>query len=194
MAMLGMQLLLPLYYQQVRHESALNAGLLLAPRGIGMAVALIVAGKLSDRVGPRPIVLVGLLLSGLSTLAYTGIGDHTSLLALSVLLVVNGAGLGAALVPSLAAPYRGLRTQEIPRATSAIRILQQLGGSFGVAILAVVLQRELLHQVHHAASLAAAYGQTFWWALAFIALAAIPALMLPGTLAGRRLEASAATA
>ncbi len=194
MAMLGMQLLLPLYYQQVRHESALNAGLLLAPRGIGMAVALIVAGKLSDRVGPRPIVLVGLLLSGLSTLAYTGIGDHTSLLALSLLLVVNGAGLGAALVPSLAAPYRGLRTQEIPRATSAIRILQQLGGSFGVAILAVVLQRELLHQVHHAASLAAAYGQTFWWALAFIALAAIPALMLPGTLAGRRLEASAATA
>ena len=194
MAMLGMQLLLPLYYQQVRHESALDAGLLLAPRGIGMAVALIVAGKLSDRLGPRPIVLVGLLLSGLSTLAYTGIGDHTSLLALSVLLVVNGAGLGAALVPSLAAPYRGLRAQEIPRATSAIRILQQLGGSFGVAILAVVLQRELVHQVHHAASLAAAYGQTFWWALAFIVLAAIPALMLPGTLAGRRLEASAATA
>ena len=194
MAMLGMQLLLPLYYQQVRHESALDAGLLLAPRGIGMAVALIVAGKLSDRLGPRPIVLVGLLLSGLSTLAYTAIGDHTSLLALSVLLVVNGAGLGAALVPSLAAPYRGLLNEQIPRATSAIRILQQLGGSFGVAILAVVLQRELVHQVHHAASLAAAYGQTFWWALAFIALAAIPALMLPGTLAGRRLEASAATA
>ena len=128
MAMLGMQLLLPLYYQQVRHETALDAGLLLAPRGIGMAVALFLAGKLSDRIGPRPIVLVGLLLSAVSTLAYTGIGDHTSLLALSVLLVVNGAGLGAALVPSLAAPYRGLRNDQIPRATSAIRILQQLGG------------------------------------------------------------------
>jgi len=193
MAMLGMQLLLPLYYQQVRHQSALNAGLLLAPRGIGMAVALVVAGKLSDRIGPRPIVLVGLLLSALSTLAYTQVGDHTSLFALSLLLVVNGAGLGAALVPSLAAPYRGLRTEQIPRATSAIRILQQLGGSSGVAILAVVLQRELVHAAHHAASLAAAYGQTFWWALAFIAVAAIPALMLPGTLGGRRLQASAAT-
>lgn len=194
MAMLGMQLLLPLYYQQVRHQSALDAGLLLAPRGVGMAVALVVAGKLSDRLGPRPIVLVGLLLSGLSTLAYTQIGDHTSLLALSGLLVVNGAGLGAALVPSLAAPYRGLGTEQIPRATSAIRILQQLGGSFGVAILAVVLQRELVHRLPHAATLAAAYGQTFWWALAFIALAAIPALMLPGKLAGRRLEPSTAAA
>ena len=161
MAMLGMQLLLPLYYQQVRHESALDAGLLLAPRGVGMAVALVVAGKLSDRVGPRPIVLVGLLLSGVSALAYTQIGDHTSVVALSVLLVINGAGLGAALVPSLAAPYRTLRSQQIPRATSAIRILQQLGGSFGVAILAVVLQRELVHQAHSAAGVAAAYGQTF---------------------------------
>ncbi|HUA73034.1 MAG TPA: DHA2 family efflux MFS transporter permease subunit [Solirubrobacteraceae bacterium] len=194
MAMLGIQLLLPLYYQQVRHQSALDAGLLLAPRGIGMAVALVIAGKLSDRIGPRPIVLVGLLLSAVSTLAYTQIGDHTSVLALSLLLVINGAGLGAALVPSLAAPYRTLRNEQIPRATSAIRILQQLGGSFGVAILAVVLQRELVHHANHAASLAAAYGQTFWWALAFIALAAIPALMLPGSLGRRQLEPAAATA
>jgi len=44
------------------------------------------------------------------------------------------------------------------------------------------------------ASGATACGQTFWWALAFIAVAAIPALMLPGTLASRRLQASAATA
>jgi EmrB/QacA subfamily drug resistance transporter len=194
MAMLGIQLLLPLYYQQIRHESALDAGLLLAPRGIGMALALIIAGKLSDRIGPRPIVVTGLLISAISTLAYTQVGYHTSTVALSALLVANGAGIGAALVPSLAAPYRGLRTDQIPRATSAIRILQQLGGSFGVAVLAVVLQRALAQQAHHAASLAAAYGQTFWWALAFIALAAIPAMMLPGTLARRQLEPSPAAA
>jgi EmrB/QacA subfamily drug resistance transporter len=181
MAMLGVQLLLPLYYQQVRHQSALDAGLLLAPGGIGMAVALVIAGKLSDRLGPRPIVLTGLLLSGLSTLAYTQVGRHTSTLAMSAVLVLNGAGIGSALVPSIASPYRGLRPQQIPRATSAIRIVQQLGGSFGVAVLAVVLQRQLLGRGHHAGHLAAAYGHTFWWALGFIALAVIPALMLPGT-------------
>jgi EmrB/QacA subfamily drug resistance transporter len=197
MAMLGTQLLLPLYYQQILHKSALDAGLLLAPRGIGMAVALVAAGKLTDRIGPRPIVLVGLLLSAVSTLAYTQVGYHTSTVALSLLLIVNGAGLGAALVPSLTSPYRGLPKDQIPRATSAIRILQQLGGSFGVAILAVVLQRELVHQAHHvgtAANLAAAYAHTFWWALAFVAVAAIPALMLPGRLAGRGLEPAPAAA
>ncbi|MGZ4185591.1 MAG: MFS transporter, partial [Solirubrobacteraceae bacterium] len=95
--------------------------------------------------------------------------------------VLNGAGVGAAIVPSLASPYRGLRRDQIPKATSAIRILQQLGGSFGVSVLAVVLQRQLLSQVHDAGSAAAAYGHTFWWALGFIALAAIPTMLLPGS-------------
>jgi EmrB/QacA subfamily drug resistance transporter len=183
MAMLGMQLVLPLYFQQARHLSALDAGLLLAPGGIGMAVALIISGRLSDRIGPRPIVLAGLLLSAISTLAYTQVAAHTSLVLLSGVLVLNGAGIGSALVPSLASPYRGLRPQQIPKATSAIRILQQLGGSFGVAVLAVVLQRQLVDQAHHGSSLAAAYGHTFWWALGFIALATIPALLLPGSAA-----------
>ena len=186
MAMLGVQLLLPLYYQEVRHQSALDAGLLLAPGGIGMAAALIVAGRLTDRIGPRPIVLTGLLLSGLSTLTYTQVGAHTSVLVLSIIQMVNGAGVGAALVTSLASPYRGLRSSQIPRATSAIRVLQQLGGSFGVAILAVVLQRQLVDQADHGGNLAAAFGNTFWWALAFIVLAAIPTLFLPGRGSSRR--------
>jgi EmrB/QacA subfamily drug resistance transporter len=181
MAMLGTQLVLPLYLQQARGLSALDAGLLLAPGGIGMAAALIISGRLSDRMGPRAIVLCGLALTALSTLVYTQLAAHTSLLLLSGVLVLNGAGIGSALVPSLASPYRGLRPPQIPKATSAIRILQQLGGSFGVAVLAVVLQRQLVDQAHHGGSVAAAYGHTFWWALGFIALAAIPALLLPGT-------------
>jgi MFS family permease len=181
MAMLGVQLLLPLYYQQARHESALAAGLLLAPSGLGMAVALVVSGRLSDRIAPRPIILTGLVLSALSTLLYTQLDQHTSLLLLSGTLVLNGAGIGAALVPSLAAPYHGLAPTQIPKATSTIRILQQLGGALGVAILAVVLQGQLSDQAHHAGHVALAYGHVFWWALGFIALAAIPALLLPGS-------------
>ena len=71
----------------------------------------------------------------------------------------------------------------VPRATSSIRNCQQLGGSFGGAILAVVLQQQI---TNHAASgqattssLAAAYAHTFWWALAFTAAALLPALLLP---------------
>jgi MFS family permease len=193
MAMLGVSLLLPLYFQQARHQSALAAGLLLAPSGLGMGLAMIVAGRLTDRLGARPFVLTGLLLSAVSTLAYTQIDPHTSFVLLAGLLVLNGAGIGSALVPSLAAPYASLRRAQIPRATSAIRILQQLGGSFGVALLAVVLQRQLAGAGDSASAIAHAYGQAFWWALGFIALAAVPALLLPRHTANHRANESEPT-
>jgi EmrB/QacA subfamily drug resistance transporter len=185
MAMLGTALLLPLYYQQVRGEDALHAGLLLAPQGLGMGIALILAGRLTDRIGPRPIILAGLALTATSTLAYTQLGAHTSILLISIALAVSGLGLGAALVPAMTGAYRGLTKEAIPRASSSVRIFQQLGGSFGIAILAVVLQQQITDDAAngHATtgSLAAAYGHTFWWALAFTAIALLPALLLPST-------------
>jgi EmrB/QacA subfamily drug resistance transporter len=178
MAMLGTALLLPLYYQQVRGEDALNAGLLLAPQGLGMGVALIVTGRLTDRISARPIILAGLGLTAAAAFAYTQIGAHTSLGLLSAAALVSGAGIGTAIVPAMTGAYRGLSQEAIPRATSAIRTLQQLGGSFGIAILAIVLQQQA---AGHATptGLAQAFGHTFWWALAFVALALIPTLLLP---------------
>jgi EmrB/QacA subfamily drug resistance transporter len=184
MAMLGTALLLPLYYQQVRGEDALHAGLLLAPQGLGMGVALVIASKLTDGVGPRPLILAGLVLTALGTFTYTHVGAHTSVALLSAAAFVSGLGIGAAIVPAMAGAYRGLNKDAVPRATSSIRIFQQLGGSFGIAILAVVLQQQASDRATATANadpstLAAAFGNTFWWALAFTALALLPTLLLP---------------
>jgi EmrB/QacA subfamily drug resistance transporter len=178
MAMLGTALVLPLYYQQVRGESAAAAGLLLAPQGLGFGLALIVSSRLAGRVGPRQLVLAGLLLTAASTFALTQIGTETSYILLSGASLVSGLGIGAALVPAFAGAYRGLAHDAIARATSSVRILQQLGGSFGVAILAVVLQQGLVD--HSDGGLASAFADTYWWALGFTALAVVPSLFLPG--------------
>lgn len=184
----GAIILLPLFYQQVQGVTPLRAGLLLAPQGLGMAIALVIAGRLSDKIGPRPIVLVGIALAAAGALVFTQVGADTSRWLLSGALAISGAGLGAATVPVLVGAYRGLRPEQIPRGTTAIRIFQQLGGAFAGAVLAVVLQ----HASATAATagrggpvdrsaLADAYGQTFWWVLGFAAVALIPALLLPST-------------
>jgi EmrB/QacA subfamily drug resistance transporter len=195
LSIFGAMLLLPLYYQQARGESALAAGLALAPQGLGMMVALVIAGRLTDKVGPRPVVLAGMVLATLGTIPYAQVGPETSELALAASLVVRGAGLGAVIVPAMAAAYYDLRPEAIARATSAVRILQQVGASFGTAVLAVVLQHEAAsHAAAGAAGLATAFGNTFWWAVGFTALAFIPALLLPGTPAAAATLAEAAPA
>jgi EmrB/QacA subfamily drug resistance transporter len=180
LSIFGAMLLLPLYYQQARGQSALDAGLLLAPQGLGMMIALPIVGRLTDRIGPRPLVLVGMALATLGTIPYAQVGPDSSEAALGAWLVVRGAGLGAIFVPAMAAMYYDLPLSAYPRATSAVRSIQQVGASFGTAVLAVILQHQASsHAAGGAAGLATAFGHTFWWAVVFTALALVPALFLP---------------
>ena len=200
LAMFGAMILLPLYYQVVRGSSVLTAGLLLAPQGIGAAMAMPLAGTLTDKLGAGRVVPVGLALALLGTAAYAEIGSHTAYWWLSLALVVRGFGLGATLMPAMAAGYATLEHDDVPRATTTLNIIQRVGGSIGTALLAVYLSRELATAVPaggHGASLstlgeipphtreqiagplAGAFGHTFWLALALTALAYLPALFLP---------------
>ncbi|WP_300610855.1 MDR family MFS transporter [Trebonia sp.] len=176
----GALLLLPLYYQQVRGQSALFAGLLLAPQGLGMLLTRSKAGSLTDRIGARPIVLAGVVLTAAGTAAYTQVGVHTNEILLGLSLVVRGAGLGAVTIPVMAAAYLGLRPGQVPHASTVTRIAQQVGGSFGTAILAMILSTQL-HALgaHGLAGQATAFGTAFWWSLGLTAIAVIPALALP---------------
>ena len=74
----------------------------------------------------------------------------------------------------------GIRPQGVTRASSSIRIMQQLGGSFGSAALFIIVEHELTTHAHNGAGIAAAFGATFWWVLAFAGAMLIPVLFLPG--------------
>jgi len=177
----GAMLLLPLYFQVVRHDSALVAGLLMVPQGIGSIAPRTLAGKLTDRIGPRLVVLAGVVLSAAGTVPFALAGLHTSYWLLGVALVVRGAGLGTATIAVMAGAFQGLGREQVPHASSETRIVQFVGGSFGAAVLvAAILDRQVAaHAVAGAAGLATAYAHTFWWCTGFTALALLPALLLP---------------
>jgi len=139
-------------------------------------IALVVAGRLSDRVAPRVLVLVGLALGTLSTIPYALVETGTSEVLLGSALFVRGVGLGLAIVPVMSSFYADVPRAAIPGATASMRIIQQIGGSLGTAVLAVILQRALTD----AASPTDAFGTTFWWTVGLAGAALVPALLLPG--------------
>jgi EmrB/QacA subfamily drug resistance transporter len=177
-AFFGTMVMVPLYYQLVRGESALHAGLLLAPQGLGAAIMMPIAGRLTDQRGPGKVVVGGLALVLAGLLAFTQVGPHTSLWLLGGAQFVMGLGMGSTMMPAMTAAFQTMERPQVARATTAMNIIQRVGGSIGVALLSVVLSHQLAG-ARRGGNIAAAFGHTFWWALALMAAALIPALLLP---------------
>src|SRR6201996_7743689 len=136
----GAMFLLPLYYQELRGFDVLDAALVLIPQGVGSLLTRTVAGKLTDRIGGRAVAVAGFMLVTLATVPFAFAGPHTSQWWLGAVLLVRGLGLGIVLIPVLTVAFVDIDDRDMPDASMITRIAQQVGGSFGVAIGAVVLQ------------------------------------------------------
>jgi EmrB/QacA subfamily drug resistance transporter len=173
----GAMLLMPLYYQEVRHASALAAGVMLVPQGLGTVVSRVATGSTIDRFGSRAIALIGFVIVAAATVPFALAGPHTSEWVLALWMVIRGIGLGAVTMPVMVAGYIGLDKQQIPHSSVLTRTAQQIGGSFGTAVLAVILESAI---ATHPATLADAFHVAFWWSAGFSAVAVLLSLSLPG--------------
>ena len=109
----------------------------------------------------------------LSTIPFAFIGASTSIVAISLVLVVRGVGIGFSFMPAMTAAFASLRPDQLSDATPQLNVLQRVGGAIGTAVLAVVLQRASGHapSVTH---LAHAFNTAYWWSLGIGALGADP--------------------
>jgi EmrB/QacA subfamily drug resistance transporter len=142
-AFFGTMLLFPLYFQQVRAESALNAGLLIVPQGIGVMIMMPIAGRLVDRGHAARLVPLGILVIAGAMAVLTQLTDTTSYLTVGVVLFVLGLGMAMVGMPNMSIALKTLRRQDIARASTSLSIIQQVAASIGTATLSVILFHEV---------------------------------------------------
>ncbi len=176
-ALFGAMILVPLYYQSVRHLSVIDTGLLNGPQGIGALIMMPIAGRLTERYGGGRVAICGVSLLALSTIPLAFIGANTSYWTISAVLFVRGISIGLGFMPAMTAAFASMRPDQLSDATPQINVVMRLGSAIGVAVLAVVLQRASVG-VHTDAGLAAAFAHTYWWAFAIAVLSLIPCVML----------------
>ncbi|MEP6482408.1 MAG: MDR family MFS transporter [Rhodoglobus sp.] len=172
----GAMLLLPLYWQELRGADALAAGLLLIPQGVGSLLSRTIAGRLVDRIGGRPVAVIGFVIVALGTLPFAFAGADTPYWLLLAALLVRGLGLGVVIIPIMSVAFIGLEHGEVPHASIVTRISQQIGGSLGVALLAVILATAATA----AGSIATGFEVAFWWTVGFSVVSIFVAFVLPG--------------
>jgi predicted MFS family arabinose efflux permease len=172
----GAMFLLPLFYQELRGYDVLGAALLLIPQGVGSLLTRTVAGRLTDRIGARTVGVAGFALTALATVPFAFAGPGTSMWWLGAVQLIRGLGLGIVLIPVMTVAFADIDAGDLPDASMITRISQQVGGSFGVAIAAVVL--ESVAASSH--SLSRGFDQAFWWTVGFTVVAALASFFLPG--------------
>jgi len=148
--MFGSQLLLPLFLQNVRGLSPFATGLLMAPEAIATAIMMPIAGRLLDKVGPRPLAIPGLIGLAFAYWQLSAIDPNTSDTTIAAILVLRGATFGIMILPLMTVAMDRIAPVRMSRATVLATVIRQIAGAFGAASAASLL---LTRQQHHQATL-----------------------------------------
>jgi DHA2 family methylenomycin A resistance protein-like MFS transporter len=138
-AFFGMIFVLSLFFQELRGQSPLTAGLMFLPMTALISVVNVLAGKVTNRYGPKPPMIAGqlLMLAGLGLLLPVGTGTPTPLLALAMIPL----GLGGALAvpPLTAATLEAVPADRAGLAAGVLNAGRQVAGGLSVAVFGALV-------------------------------------------------------
>ncbi|MDR9854171.1 MDR family MFS transporter [Paenibacillus sp. VCA1] len=138
-AVMGPMLILPLFFQNLRHFTAIEAALALIPQGVGMLVTRPMIGKMIDKIGAKYVVMASLVLSLIGSIPLIFITDKTSMIWISIVLFIRGTSFGGIMLPLTSDAYTGLDSKQLPEAGVGINMIENVGSSFGSAVIATVV-------------------------------------------------------
>lgn len=174
----------PIELETLRDMTALHVGLIMAPAALGASAAMPVGGWLTDHVGPRPPVVLGLTIMAIGTWLLANLGLTTGEVHIAVALLIVSTGIGFSNTPNMVAALNTVPAALLSQGTAIRSINRQVAGSFGVALLSTVVITQIgavsaFGVEGSRTSIQHAYNLVFYVALGSIAIALILAMFLP---------------
>jgi EmrB/QacA subfamily drug resistance transporter len=143
LALFGAEFLLPIYLQSLRGRSPLETGMILLPMAVTSGILVIISGRIYDRIGPRPLMIVGFSILVVNTWQLSQLKADTPISWIIFLLVLRGISLGLTVQTTMVSALSVVPPKDLPRGTSLNNSLRQVVQSIGVAVLATVLASTL---------------------------------------------------
>jgi EmrB/QacA subfamily drug resistance transporter len=138
----GSLFLLPFYFEQVQGFNALQTGETFILQGLGSVAGVVLGGRLYNRVGPRPLILVGLILIVIGSIPFTQLHIDTPSTTLQWWLGLRGIGFGMSNIPLQTVSVSVISNRAMARASSLINVTRQIFSAIGVAALTAYLTRQ----------------------------------------------------
>ncbi|MEZ5773478.1 MAG: DHA2 family efflux MFS transporter permease subunit [Hyphomicrobiaceae bacterium] len=141
LGLFGTIALQPLMLETLLGYPASTTGLVMAPRGLAAALGMATVAVLINRIGPRWLVLAGLVMAGIGTYQMTGYSLQVDMVHLVLPSLVQGYGMGMVFVPLSTLAFQTVGEAATDRAASIFNLARTIGSSIGIAIAATVLTR-----------------------------------------------------
>lgn len=139
MAMIGAELLLPQYMQNMRNYTPLESGLLLLPGAIVMGLMSPISGRIFDKIGARWLAVTGLGIVAATTYLFTNLAISTSFTYIMIVYAVRMFGLSLVMMPVTTAGLNQLPQRLIAHGTAMNNTMRQVAGSVGTALLVTIM-------------------------------------------------------
>jgi DHA2 family multidrug resistance protein len=139
--------LLPPMLAKIFGYPTITTGLVMAPRGVGTMISMLLVGRLVRTIDSRLLVSVGLLLTSVSLWMMTGFTPQMTMSPIVWSGVVQGLGLGLVFVPLSTVAFSTIAPEFRADATSLFSLVRNIGSSIGISVVSALLTRNL--QVNH---------------------------------------------
>ncbi|MFD2175633.1 DHA2 family efflux MFS transporter permease subunit [Rhodobacter lacus] len=139
--------LLPPMLSNIFNYPIVTTGLVMAPRGVGTMITMVLAGKLVRIIDPRKLVVAGLLLAAWSLHIMTGFGPQMDSTLIIVSGLVQGLGLGLVFVPLSTVAFATIEARYRGDATALFSLVRNIGSSIGISLVTLLLTRNT--QINH---------------------------------------------
>lgn len=139
MAMVGAEMVLPLYIQNIRGESAFHSGLMLLPGALVMGLMMPITGRIFDKIGARQLAITGMFLLTAATLPFAFLTESTPIIYILVLYGIRMFGISMVMMPVTTSGMNALPMNLISHGTAVNNTFRQIASSIGTAILISIL-------------------------------------------------------
>lgn len=141
-ALFSIMILMPIYIQNIRGFSPLDAGLLMLPGAVIMGIMSPITGRLFDKYGPKILAIVGLTITVITTYLFSRLDMEVSYRSLVILFSIRSFGMSMVMMPIMTNGLNQLPEKAYPHGTALNNTLQQVSGAIGSALLITIMNSQ----------------------------------------------------
>ena len=142
-ALFGGSFLLPVFLQQLRGMDEVQTGLILLPGSLAIGFMMPLTAKLTDRFGPRLMTIAGLIGVSAFMYMYRNIDVNTSTWDIVIPTIIRGVGIALLFTPVMTTALNSIAKTKVGMASAMLNLASQIGGSVGIAVLAMTLDHRI---------------------------------------------------